>query len=171
MPKEPSTLEIAFMRTWKANARQEWPYPKKQFRFHPKRLWRFDFAWEAHRLAVELEGGVMSFPVKCDKCGEPVERVNKRTGRKERVYAAMGRHTRSAGFQGDCEKYNQATALGWRVLRFTVKDLTESPGETVRLITRVLAEGPVAEVETQGDLFEPMVTSHGTRERTKRLFS
>jgi len=152
--KKISTLEVAFMQAWRANVDADTPRPKREYRFHPRRLWRFDFAWEAHRLAVELEGGVMSYPVNCDQCGEPVHRVNKRTGRKERVFAAMGRHTRSAGFQGDCEKYNEATVLGWRVLRFTIKDLAESPGETIKTIKRILAEGPKVEVETQGDLFE-----------------
>ena len=152
MTKPPSTLEAEFMRIWKTE-RGAFPYPTREFRFHPKRMWRFDFAWEAHRMAVEIEGGVMSYPVTCDSCREPVHRINKRTRRKERVYAAMGAHTRAAGFQNDCDKYNAATALGWRVLRFTVKHLTESPTEMVKTIQAMLAEGPVAETETQASLF------------------
>jgi very-short-patch-repair endonuclease len=62
----------------------------REHRFDPSRRWRFDFAWPAHMLAVEIEGGVWS----------------------------GGRHTRGAGFVGDCEKYNTATLAGWRVLRF-----------------------------------------------------
>lgn len=34
-----------------------------------------------------------------------------------------GRHQRPTGFQSDIEKYNEATRLGWRVLRFTGDDL------------------------------------------------
>lgn len=56
-----------------------------------ERKWRFDFAWPNYRLAVEIEGGVW-------------------TG---------GRHTRGKGFSEDCVKYNTATSLGWKVLRFT----------------------------------------------------
>lgn len=62
----------------------------EELRFHATRRWRFDFAWRVRRIAVEVEGGVWS----------------------------GGRHTRGAGFVGDCEKYNAATLLGWSVLRF-----------------------------------------------------
>jgi hypothetical protein len=30
-----------------------------------------------------------------------------------------GRHVRAKGFAADCEKYNAAVLLGWRILRFT----------------------------------------------------
>ena len=67
------------------------PPPLREFRFHPQRRWRFDFAWPAAKLAVEVEGGVYS----------------------------GGRHTRGKGFENDCEKQNSAVLRGWRVLRFT----------------------------------------------------
>ena len=65
------------------------PVPVAEHRFHATRKWRFDFAWPAARVALEVEGGVW-------------------TG---------GRHTRGAGYAGDVEKYNEATLAGWRVLR------------------------------------------------------
>lgn len=65
-----------------------WVY---EYRFHPTRKWRFDFADKSRRIAIEVEGGTW----------------------------AGGRHTRGAGFEGDCEKYNEATRLGWKVYRFT----------------------------------------------------
>ena len=67
----------------------------KEFRFHPKRLWRFDYAIPEHKIALEVEGGVW-------------------TG---------GRHTRPQGFLGDIEKYNTATLMGWRLLRTTPSEL------------------------------------------------
>lgn len=55
-----------------------------------ERMWRFDYAIPSLKIAIEVEGGVW-------------------TG---------GRHTRPQGFIGDMEKYNRATAMGWKVLRF-----------------------------------------------------
>ena len=66
-------------------------YPVAQYRFHPERRWRFDAASPHIRLAYEIEGGVW----------------------------VRGRHNRGQGFIDDMEKYNVATMLGWRVLRFT----------------------------------------------------
>lgn len=59
--------------------------------FAPPRKWRFDFCWPAQRVAVEIEGGIWS----------------------------NGRHTRGKGFEDDAIKYNEATIMGWKVLRFT----------------------------------------------------
>lgn len=73
------------------------PTPEREVRFHDKRKWRFDLAWPAHMLAMEIDGGTN----------------------------AGGRHTRGKGFENDCEKLNAASVLGWRVLRATsamVKD-------------------------------------------------
>lgn len=67
----------------------------REFRFHPGRKWRFDFAIPEYKIALEVEGGVW-------------------TG---------GRHTSPKGFLGDIEKYNMATLMGWRVFRTTPGDL------------------------------------------------
>lgn len=66
------------------------PKPVREFRFHPKRKWRFDLAWPESFVAAEIEGGIW----------------------------AGGRHTTPMGFTADCQKYNAAALLGWRVLRF-----------------------------------------------------
>ena len=71
------------------------PKPEREFRFHPTRKWRFDFAWPRYNVAVEVEGGIYS----------------------------AGRHTRGKGFERDCEKTNAAVVQGWRVLRVTAKHI------------------------------------------------
>lgn len=67
----------------------------KEFRFTPKRKWRFDYAIPQYRIALEVEGGIW----------------------------AKGRHTRPQGFLGDIEKYNTATLMGWKLLRTTPQNL------------------------------------------------
>lgn len=76
----------------------------KEYQFHPKRKWRFDYALPQHKIALEVEGGVW-------------------TG---------GRHIRAQGFLGDMEKYNTATLMGWRVFRTTPDDLYKLA--TIRLL-------------------------------------
>lgn len=68
--------------------------PEREYKFHEKRKWRFDYAWPDKKIAVEKEGGVWSH----------------------------GRHTRGSGFVKDMEKYNEAGRLGWRVFRFVPRD-------------------------------------------------
>lgn len=92
----------------KCLAAQGIPSPVAEHRFHSVRQWRFDFAWPAHKIALEVEGGVW-------------------TG---------GRHTRGAGFLKDVEKYNAAAALGWRVLRCTPSTLCKT--DTIELLKTTL---------------------------------
>jgi hypothetical protein len=75
------------------------PVPQREFMFHSKRKWRFDFAWPDLLIAIEVEGGIW-------------------TG---------GRHVRGEGYEGDCEKYNAAQMDGWMVLRFTPGMLKRKP--------------------------------------------
>lgn len=71
------------------------PEPQIEHRFHPVRLWRFDFAWPDQMIAVEVEGGTFA--------------------------KGKSRHTTGSGFHNDCIKYNSAAILGWRVLKFDTK--------------------------------------------------
>ncbi len=76
----------------------------QEYRFHPTRLWRFDFAIPSLKIACEYEG----------------------------IVSGKSRHTTITGFSGDTDKYNQAVIYGWKVLRYTTlnyqnlqKDLRE----------------------------------------------
>ena len=71
------------------------PLPEKEFRFHPPRRWRIDYAWSEHKLAVEIEGGRW----------------------------IQGRHNRPIGFKLDMEKYNQLAMDGYWLLRFTPEEV------------------------------------------------
>ena len=85
-----SDLEYEFLfwvRTFKL------PEPEQEYKFHPTRKWRFDFAWPEKMIAVEIEGGIW----------------------------VGGGHNRPKAFLKDIEKYNNASLLGWRVFRFAVK--------------------------------------------------
>ena len=86
------------------------PLPEREYTFFKGRKWRFDFAYTEHRIAIEVEGGTWS----------------------------KGRHNRGQGFQNDCVKYNAATALGWRVFRYTTEMVVK--GEAIAQIKDILEE-------------------------------
>jgi very-short-patch-repair endonuclease len=73
----------------------------QEYRFAPPRRWRFDFAQPDHKVAIEVEGGSW----------------------------VGGRHNRGTGFAADCEKYNEATRLGWKVIRLTPKMIEDGSWE------------------------------------------
>lgn len=54
MPKKLSMGEEAFA----LHCHAEGLHTEREYVFHPKRKWRFDFAWPHIKLAVEVEGGV-----------------------------------------------------------------------------------------------------------------
>lgn len=81
----------------------------RERRFHPERKWRFDFAWPAAQVAVEVEGATQM---------------------------GQGRHSRGKGFEADTEKYNEAARLNWRVFRFTTRQV--KTGAAVRYLESFL---------------------------------
>jgi hypothetical protein len=77
---------------------------RKEWQFAHPRRWRLDYVlgvfadsqhWEPNFTAIEIEGGIWT----------------------------RGRHTRGAGYQADLEKYNTATMMGYRILRFSTEDV------------------------------------------------
>jgi len=62
----------------------------EEFRFCDRK-WRFDFAFIKEKIALEIEGGIWK--------------------------GSVGGHTSGKGYTKDCEKYNTATVMGWKVLR------------------------------------------------------
>lgn len=91
-------------------------------KFHLKRKWRFDFILTCPIQAAESSG-----------LGDVVPRVALEV---EGGVWTGGRHTRGSGFKKDMEKYNEAAALGWRIIRVTPDDLCTM--DTIELIKRAL---------------------------------
>jgi hypothetical protein len=87
------------------------PRPVPEYRFHPDRKWRFDYAWPKRKVALEIEGGVWT----------------------------KGRHTRGKGFIKDIEKYNAATLAGWKILRCVPSDVKDE--SIFALLKRALTKG------------------------------
>ena len=88
IPAALSRGEEAFALAWRAIRGQLF---EREHVFNPTRKWRFDFAWPAAKVAVEIDGGTWG----------------------------NGRHSRGAGYAADCEKLNNAAMLGWCVIRLT----------------------------------------------------
>lgn len=84
------------------------PIPVAEYRFHPVRRWRIDWAFPDRKLAVEVEGGVF----------------------------IRGRHSRGAGMVKDMAKYGELAILGWRLLRVTPKQIAD--GSALTLVERAL---------------------------------
>jgi very-short-patch-repair endonuclease len=83
-----------------------------EHRFHPKRRWRFDAAFPERKIAVEIDGGVF----------------------------VQGRHTRGVGYKNDCEKFNAAALLNWRVFHFLPEQIHS---EMVNVLHEALKGGAV----------------------------
>ena len=65
---------------------------EREFKFHPVRKWKADFAIPSRMILIEIEG--------ITRQGD-------------------GRHQTFKGYSDDCEKYSHAALLGYRVFRFT----------------------------------------------------
>lgn len=81
---------------------------EREYRFHPTRRWRFDFAFPSKKIAVELHGAIYT----------------------------QGRHSRGKGIEGDMEKINAAQEFGWSVFCFSAGMV--NTGDAVNQIERIL---------------------------------
>ncbi len=115
MPQAKSSLEAEFavlyasVRYLAAEANRPLPPLTPQFRFHPTRKWRLDFAVPELRVACELQG----------------------------MYSPDGeesKHRRVAGMLNDYAKYNAAQELGWVVLLAAKPMISDVVDQFVRVI-------------------------------------
>lgn len=82
--------------------------PIPEYRFHPVRKHRLDFAWPDQKLGLEVEGGVWT----------------------------RGKHGRGSGIVKDMEKACLLACQGWRLLRVTPDQLTTM--ETAAMVRTAL---------------------------------
>lgn len=87
------------------------PEPEPEFRFHPTRLWRFDWVWHQGAwggVAVEIQGGLF----------------------------VKGRHTQGAALINEYEKLREAQILGYKVMPVTPKQVES--GEVFSIVRRAM---------------------------------
>ena len=85
------------------------PAPIAEYKFWPGRKFAFDYAWPEFRVALEVEGGVFTRQA----------------------------HGSISGVLRDMEKYSEAAARGWRIIRCLPRDLLSS--RTLDYLTRALS--------------------------------
>lgn len=83
---------------------------EEEYRFHPVRRFRFDFAIPKLKIAIEYEG----------------------------IMSAKSRHSSVKGYTKDCEKYNLAVVEGWRVLRYTALNISQLPDDINAMRQKVI---------------------------------
>ena len=109
-----SKLESKFLFLWRC---LDGPPLEREYRFHPDRKWRADFAHLSSRTLIEVEGGAW----------------------------VAGRHNRGSGFVKDAEKYLEAVLAGWRVVRLTERQLeADSLERLIALLSGTVSIPPAA---------------------------
>jgi len=109
MSKAEETLNFQMKKAYKLEFERE-------YRFHPVRKWRFDFAFIDKKIAVEVEG--ITF-----------------YGKNKNGSMKLGRHQTGKGVEADLEKYDEAMRLGWNVYRCSQKMVTSGRAiETILLL-------------------------------------
>ena len=99
-------LEGAFLRAWLK--RNPYKVPQQQYKWHPERRFRADFAFVENRILVEIMG----------------------------TRSVKSAHTTVAGYHSDCRRMAEAVILGWRVLYFDSM-FDKNWNEAVALLERV----------------------------------
>ena len=106
-----SDLEEKFLYYWRILA-PDLPEPEREYRFHAVRRFRWDFAWPAQKVAVEIQGGTW---------------MRTKTGR-------SGGHAHPSRIEKDVEKYNLGQQEGWSVYLVTGKMLDRAPTSTIEQV-------------------------------------
>ena len=82
---------------------------QEEYQFDEVRKFRFDWAVEKYRIAIEYEG----------------------------IFSEKSGHTTISGYTKDITKYNLATKLGWQIIRYTADNYLEIENDLKLLIEKV----------------------------------
>ena len=83
--------------------------PERQYKFHPTRKYRADFAFPQYKVLVEIQGGSYT----------------------------RGAHHTPKGYSQNCLRQIEATILGWRMIYFDTI-LMKNPNRCVELTEKVV---------------------------------
>lgn len=84
-----------------------------EYRFNPKRLWRFDYCVKDKKIAIEYDGG-----------------------------GKFGAHTNILGSSNNKEKINWALSNGWKVFQFTTLQFSKHTGTVADMVMKILQGKP-----------------------------
>jgi hypothetical protein len=95
-----------------------------ELQFNQDRLFRFDYAWLEEKVALELQGGI--------------------------YLASKGGHVSARGMRSDCDKFNLATSMGWRVLKLATGQINPDNLLLIRgVIERLRTASPAWKAEAR----------------------
>lgn len=95
---------------WVMHREKTIPDYVEEFKFHPVRKFRFDWAIPVLKIGIEYEG----------------------------LISKKSRHTTITGYSNDCMKYNLATIAGWKILRYTAKNYMNLSTDLKKIIENTI---------------------------------
>jgi len=117
MPTQSKLEKDLYQQFYLLHKAEGFPLPEMEYKFYPKRKWRADFAWPYDGLLCEVEGGVWT----------------------------KGRHITGKGFTDDCEKYNTASIIGYRLIRVVNEHIYS--GQALKWIIEALDHQPPDKIQ------------------------
>ena len=118
---------------WRMLAPKNAPLPRREYVFAKGRHYRFDFAWPTIKITTVSSPTGGGYPNQVDSHSTRAVAVEIEGG-----LFIQGGHVRGAAYERNLEKYNLATTLGWRLLRFSPGMLERNPGACIAQVVRTL---------------------------------